>query len=72
MKKLLLLSFILVFKMLQQAVAQNKTVSGTVTDQATGQGLPGVSVIVKGTMVGVATSADGSYSVNVPANGNAL
>ncbi|MBF9252008.1 TonB-dependent receptor [Pontibacter sp. 172403-2] len=72
MKKLLLLSFILVFTLLQQAVAQNRTVSGTVTDQATGQGLPGVSVIVKGTTVGVATSADGAYSINVPANGTAL
>lgn len=72
MKKLLLLSFALVFALLQQAVAQGKTVTGTVTDQATGQGLPGVAVLVKGTSTGTATGADGSYSLNVPADGNTL
>ncbi|MHC2992049.1 TonB-dependent receptor [Pontibacter sp. HJ8] len=72
MKKLLLLSFALVFALLQQAVAQGKTVTGKVTDQATGQGLPGVAVLVKGTSSGTATGADGSYSINVPAEGNTL
>ena len=72
MRKLLLISFALVFILLQQAMAQSKTVSGTVTDQATGQALPGVSVIVKGTSVGTATGADGSYTVNVPAAGSTL
>lgn len=56
----------------QQALAQSRTVTGTVTDQATGQGLPGVSVVVKGTSVGTATGIDGSYSINVPADGNTL
>ncbi len=60
------------FALLQQAMAQSKTVSGKVTDQATGQGLPGVSVVVKGTTVGTATGADGGYTVNVPANGSTL
>ncbi|MBF9251825.1 TonB-dependent receptor [Pontibacter sp. 172403-2] len=72
MKRSLLICFALMFALLQQALAQSKTVSGIVTDQATGQGLPGVSVIVKGTTVGAATSADGSYAVNVPANANTL
>ncbi|MBF9251827.1 carboxypeptidase-like regulatory domain-containing protein [Pontibacter sp. 172403-2] len=66
MKRSLLICFALMFALLQQALAQSKTVSGTVTDQATGQGLPGVSVIVKGTTVGTATGANGSYTVNVP------
>lgn len=56
----------------QQVVAQSKTVSGTVTDQATGEGLPGVAVLVKGTTVGTATNVDGSYTVNVPVNGSTL
>ncbi len=34
--------------------------------------MPGVTVLAKGTTVGTATSADGSYSINVPANTNAL
>lgn len=57
---------------MQHAVAQSKTITGKVTDQASGTGLPGVSVIVKGTTVGTATGADGTYSVNVPANSNTL
>lgn len=72
MKKLLLLSFALVFALLQQAVAQGRTVTGTVTDQSTGQGLPGVAVLVKGTSSGTATGADGTYSISVPADGNTL
>ncbi|MDX5420681.1 MAG: SusC/RagA family TonB-linked outer membrane protein [Hymenobacteraceae bacterium] len=72
MRRLLLMSFALLFTLLQQAAAQSKTVSGKVTDQTTGQGLPGVSVLVKGTTAGTATNADGSYSINVPANGNTL
>ncbi|MFD3001151.1 SusC/RagA family TonB-linked outer membrane protein [Pontibacter toksunensis] len=72
MKRVLLLSFALVFALLQQVYAQSTTVSGRVTDEATGEGLPGVSVIVKGTTVGATTGADGAYSVNVPANKNTL
>ena len=73
MKKLLLLSFVLVFALLQQQVmAQGRTVTGRVTDQETGQGLPGVAVLVKGTTVGTTTGANGEYSINVPANGNTL
>ncbi|MCX2738757.1 SusC/RagA family TonB-linked outer membrane protein [Pontibacter anaerobius] len=72
MRKLLLMSFVMVLALLQQAYAQNRTVSGTVTDQGTSQGLPGVAVIVKGTTVGTTTGADGTYSINVPADGNTL
>ncbi|WP_299755006.1 TonB-dependent receptor [uncultured Pontibacter sp.] len=72
MRKLLLMSFVMVLALLQQAYAQSRTVSGTVTDQSTSQGLPGVAVIVKGTTVGTTTGADGTYTINVPANGNTL
>lgn len=41
-------------------------VSGTVTDAGSGEPLPGVAVQVKGTTIGAATGADGSYSVNAP------
>jgi TonB-dependent starch-binding outer membrane protein SusC len=40
-------------------------VSGTVTD-ATGGGLPGVSVLVKGTTTGTITDDNGKYSLSVP------
>lgn len=60
------------FAVLQHAVAQSKTITGKVTDQESGIGLPGVSVIVKGTTVGTATAGDGTFSVNVPAEGKTL
>ena len=47
--------------------AQN-TVSGTVTDASTGEALAGANVVVTGTSMGAAATADGSYSIsNVPA-----
>jgi len=72
MKKLLLLTFLLVSALLQQAMAQSRTVTGKVTDAATNQPLPGVTVLVKGTTVGTATSADGSYAITVPPGSNVL
>lgn len=48
------------------ASAQDRQVSGKVTDAADGSGLPGVSVQVKGTNKGVATSIDGSYKISAP------
>ena len=67
-----MLCFFLVSVLLQQAMAQSRTVTGTVTDQGTGQPLPGVAVIVKGTTVGTTTGADGDYTINVPAGNNTL
>jgi len=46
---------------------QQFTVNGTVID-ASGEAIPGVSVIVKGTSVGTATGADGKYSISVQGN----
>ncbi|WP_114781963.1 SusC/RagA family TonB-linked outer membrane protein [Botryobacter ruber] len=67
MKKSLLLNFIFVFAFVLQTFAQGRTVTGTVTDQATGQGLPGVTVLVKGTSTGTSTDINGGYSISVPA-----
>lgn len=49
-----------------------KTIKGKVTDAADGNGIPGVSVLVKGTTSGTTTQPDGSYTLIVPANGNIL
>ena len=72
MKKLLFLSFFLVVTLVQQALAQDRTITGKVTDRETNQGLPGVAVLVKGTTVGTATDIDGNFSLNVPENANTL
>jgi len=47
-------------------VAADQALSGRVTDGATGSGLPGVSVVVKGTSRGTTTDGDGNYRVSVP------
>lgn len=47
----------------QVSFAQEKTVSGTVTDQD-GLPLPGTSVVVQGTTTGTQTDFDGNYTIN--------
>ncbi|GAB3850636.1 SusC/RagA family TonB-linked outer membrane protein [Hymenobacter terrigena] len=58
--------------LLQQAQAQDRTISGKVTDRATDQGLPGVTVLAKGTTVGTSTNADGGFSLTVPSTATTL
>lgn len=60
-----------VITLITQLQAQNRNVSGTVTD-ALGKGVPNASVTIKGTNVGTTTAADGRFSINVPANANTL
>ncbi|GAB3993601.1 TonB-dependent receptor [Spirosoma daeguense] len=48
----------------EMQTAVDQTISGRVTDEANGGGLPGVSVVVKGTTRGTTTDSDGNYRVN--------
>ncbi|WP_046756868.1 SusC/RagA family TonB-linked outer membrane protein [Kordia jejudonensis] len=48
--------------MVQLALAQEQTVSGTVSDES-GLPLPGASVVIKGTNTGVSTNFDGVYNI---------
>lgn len=50
-----------------QVFAQNRTITGTVSGQEDGQPIPGVTVKIKGTNVGVPTDVNGKYSINAPA-----
>lgn len=45
---------------------QQRRVTGIVTDAATGERLPGVTIIIKGTTIGVASDFDGNYAIDVP------
>ena len=72
MKRHLLLSLLLLLTLTGRGWAQSRTVSGRVIDKATNEGLPGVSVIVKGTTNGTATNAEGQYSLNVAGEGGNL
>ncbi|TKG91968.1 TonB-dependent receptor [Puteibacter caeruleilacunae] len=51
------------------AFSQSRQLSGTVVDTS-GEGIPGVNVIVKGTVTGTVTDIDGKYSLKVDDNPN--
>ncbi len=59
----LCLSALLAFQM---AWAQ-QAITGKVTDDITGEGLPGVNILVKGTTTGAVTDLDGNFSLNATA-----
>ena len=52
--------------------AQDRTISGNITSDEDGSGLPGVNVIIKGTTVGTTTDVNGSYTLDVPSDGGTL
>lgn len=54
------------------AAAQGVTVKGTVRDAETGDPIPFASVVLHGTMTGVSTGEDGSYSLAVPSIDDAV
>ncbi len=47
-------------------------VSGKVTAQADGMGLPGVNVVVKGSNTGTVTDVNGNYNINAPGENDTL
>ena len=60
--KLILLLFLLAPLSLS---AQTQVITGTVTEAATGEPLPGVTVVSKVTTIGAVTDFDGSYSIEI-------
>lgn len=67
MRKFVLLSFLFVCSTCVLSWAQDRKITGKVTSAEEGSGLPGVSVIVKGTTVGAVTDVEGNYSLFAPA-----
>ena len=53
------------------AFAQQKTITGKVTDES-GAPVPGTTIIVKGTTTGIVSDMDGNYSLSVPATAKTL
>jgi TonB-linked SusC/RagA family outer membrane protein len=51
--------------------AQNR-ITGTVNDNNSSSGIPGVSILVKGTKTGTTTDAQGKFAINAPANGTLI
>ncbi len=54
------------------AFAQSGEVTGVVTDAGTGETVPGASVVVKGTLTGAMSDANGAYSVKVSDKSSAV
>ena len=59
MRNKLYLLLVLLVGIVQVGMAQEKTITGVVTDADDGSPLPGVTVVIKGTHLGTATDAMG-------------
>ncbi len=67
MKKLykkLSLTAVLLLVLASVGLAQDRVVSGTVTDE-NGSSMPGVNVLLKGTSTGTATDVDGNFKISI-------
>lgn len=62
MKRILQVMIVLLFAWVPEAPAQN-VVAGRVTTTS-GEGLPGVNVVLKGSTIGTITDIDGNYQIN--------
>jgi TonB-linked SusC/RagA family outer membrane protein len=71
MKKILML-FSLLFLAGTLVMAQTVQITGTVTSSEDGLAIPGVTVTVKGTTLGMITGADGKYVISVPTTAQTL
>ena len=52
--------------------AVEKTITGKVTDLSTGEELPGVNILVKGTSIGTITDVEGNYRLTAPDDAETL
>jgi len=66
-----LLLFLFGIFVVASTYAQQRTLTGTVTDATNGDPLPGATVIIKGTSTGTATDLDGKFQINA-ASGDVL
>ncbi len=58
-----ILTLLLAFVVVQMSFAQERAVSGTVSDNNS-LPLPGATVVIKGTSTGTSTDFDGNYTIN--------
>lgn len=54
------------------AMAQDRTITGTVTSQDDKLPIPGVNVKVKGTQIGTSTDGNGKFTISVPSSSSIL
>ncbi len=66
MRKKILLSGILMLFCILQTMAQQRIVTGKITDATSGQAVQGATVSVSGTNVATTTNSEGNFSISVP------
>ena len=66
MRKIFVVTLSLMLLLFSSAWAQERTVTGIVTSSEDGIGIPGVSIVVKGTTTGTVTDFNGAYSIQAP------
>lgn len=64
-KKLHVLTMLVLSILTSSAFAQNRTIRGTVTDAETQEPLPGITILLQGTAKGVATDTDGEFELTL-------
>ena len=67
MKKYILCLIFPLLGALSVSVLQAQTIQGVVTDQVTGETLPGANIMLEGTTTGTVTNLDGEYNLEIPA-----
>lgn len=71
-KALLFIVALFTMTLSYEVSAQQRVITGTVISDEDGLGLPGATVLVKGTTIGTTTDLDGNYSIVVPAGSDVL
>ncbi len=64
-------TFLLIFFTVFSAFAQDRRVTGVVSDPA-GTGIPGATILIKGTQIGSNTDAEGRFAINVRSDKDVL
>ena len=65
LQRLCLLLLVFMSLAVTTALAQQKTITGKVTDKTSGDPLPGVTIVIKGTTIGTISDNDGNYTITI-------
>jgi TonB-linked SusC/RagA family outer membrane protein len=72
MRKKVFLTLTLFLVVLGSVFAQERTVTGTITSAEDGSPMPGVNILVPGTIVGTISDSRGMYTIRVPSGSETL
>ncbi len=72
MKQRLLLTIFLLLCFSQFVLAQNKTITGNVISVEDGDPIPGVNIVVKGSIIGTISDLQGNYTIQSPSDESIL